>query len=170
MSPTVALLSIHLEYSNMIFEGTKQVELRKVRPRCLSEGDIIVVYATSPQKAIVGILEVEKVIEEVPSTLWKLVKGKACVNYSEFVRYYRNSATGFAIFIRKIHKFNVPLDLSSIKEEWKNFHPPQCYKYLNERELDLVEEMSGFDIKTFSDRQFCKQFNVLDKEYFFASS
>lgn len=170
MSPTVALLSIHLEYSNLIFEGAKQVELRKVRPRGLSEGDIIVVYATSPQKAIVGLLEVDRIVEEKPSKLWRLVKGKACISHNEFFHYYRNSVIGFAIFIRKMHKFNVPLDLGFVKEEWKDFHPPQCYKYLNERELGLVEDMSGFDIKNFSDSRFYKKFNMLDKEYSFTSS
>ena len=56
MSPNVLLLSIHHKYTNMIFDGNKRVELRRVRPRHLNEGDLILVYATSPEKALLGVL------------------------------------------------------------------------------------------------------------------
>jgi predicted transcriptional regulator len=44
----ILLLSIRPEYANKIFDRTKTVELRRVRPRLLNEGDRVVVYVSSP--------------------------------------------------------------------------------------------------------------------------
>jgi predicted transcriptional regulator len=150
MSPSIALLSIQHEYSDMIFEGLKQVELRRVRPRSLGSGDLIIVYATSPQKEIVGIVEVDRVVENTPEQLWEVVKDKAGISHQDFLAYFLDSSVGFGIFIRKVHRFKKPLSLTSLKERWKNFHPPQCYKYLSNNELSLFEDMTRFNIVDFS--------------------
>ncbi|PZV06030.1 MAG: hypothetical protein DCF32_10435 [Leptolyngbya sp.] len=152
MSPSIALLSIQHEYSDMIFEGVKQVELRRVRPRSLGGGDLIIVYATSPQKEVVGIVEVDRVVENTPDKLWEIVKDKAGISYQDFLNYFLDSSIGFGIFIRKVHKFKKPLSLTSLKERWKDFHPPQCYKYLSDNELSLFEDMTRFNIVGFSDK------------------
>ncbi|PSN14472.1 hypothetical protein C7293_11400 [filamentous cyanobacterium CCT1] len=150
MSPSIALLSIQHEYSNMIFEGVKQVELRRVRPRSLGSGDLIIVYATSPQKEVVGIVEVDQVIENTPDQLWEMVKDKAGISHQDFLNYFLDSSIGFGIFIKKFHRFKQPLSLTNLKERWKNFHPPQCYKYLSDYELSLFEDMTRFNIVDFS--------------------
>lgn len=150
MLPNVALLSIHKEYANLIFDGTKKVELRKVVPRHLSEGDLIIVYETSPQKAIIGLVEVECVLEDSPSNLWKNVRRKACISYQKYLEYYKNSSLGVAIFLKRAHRFEEPLYLSTLRMHWKGFHPPQCYKYLTLKELNLVENMLHFDISNYA--------------------
>lgn len=113
MSPNILLLSIQQKYASMIFDGDKQVELRRVRPRHLNDGDLILVYVTSPEQALVGLLEVEKVVEMVPEKLWEIVKDKAGITYETFQKYYENSSIGFAIFLRETFRFTSQLSLSS---------------------------------------------------------
>jgi len=148
MSQNILLLSIHHKYASMIFEGDKRVELRRVRPRHLNHGDFILVYVTSPQQALVGWIEVEKVVEMVPDKLWKIVKDKAGITDQEFNNYYENSATAFAIFLKKTFKFDKPIKLEQLRKSWSNFQPPQCYKYLKEVEINLVKSMT--DNKVFN--------------------
>ncbi|NEP14269.1 MAG: ASCH domain-containing protein [Symploca sp. SIO2C1] len=134
----------------MIFEGDKRVELRRVRPRHLNSGDLLLVYVTSPEQALVGLIEVEKVIEMVPEQLWQVVKDKAGITYAEFHKYYEKSATGFAIFLKETSKFNEPIKLKQLRENWSNFQPPQCYKYLKDGEVNLVNSMTHDEILSFS--------------------
>ncbi|MFM6566095.1 MAG: ASCH domain-containing protein [Dolichospermum sp.] len=152
MSPNVLLLSIHHKYTNMIFDGNKRVELRRVRPRHLNEGDLILVYATSPEKALLGVLEVEKVVEMSPKKLWRIVKDKAGINYETFQKYYENSPNAFAIFFKKPFSFDTPITLEELREEWSDFRPPQCYYYLKEMEINLVKTMTKCDILGLSEK------------------
>ncbi|MGG6237777.1 ASCH domain-containing protein [Nodosilinea sp. AN01ver1] len=152
MSPNILLLSIHHQYANMIFEGDKQVELRRVRPRHLHNGDLILVYVTSPEQALVGVIEVEKVIEMSPADLWMVVKRKAGITYEDFHQYYKNSKTGFAIFLKKTFSFDCPIGLEQLRKEWSDFRPPQCYHYLKERELKIIQSMAEKDILSLSEK------------------
>jgi predicted transcriptional regulator len=164
MSPNILLLSIQHKYASMIFDGNKQVELRRVRPRHLNEGDLILVYAKSPEQALVGVLEVEKVVEKVPEELWQMVKEKAGITYENFQRYYENSSTGFAIFLRKTLCFDSPIKLERLREEWSGFRPPQCYRYLKDKEIDLVQSITQYNILSISDKPKTYQIELLAHE------
>jgi len=163
MYPTVLLISIHHKYASMIFEGEKQVEFRRVKPRQLNEGDLILVYATSPEQALVGVLEVEKVVEMPPHQLWKKVKDKAGISYEIFNNYYKNSHTAFAIFFKKPFSFDSPIKLERLREEWSDFRPPQCYHYLKEREIDLIRSITNYDILSLSEKFNVDQTELLPK-------
>ncbi|NES25175.1 MAG: ASCH domain-containing protein [Symploca sp. SIO3E6] len=149
----------------MIFEGDKRVELRRVRPRHLNHGDFILVYVTSPEQALVGWIEVEKVVEMVPDKLWQVVKDEAGVTYQEFNDYYENSATAFAIFLKETFKFDKPIKLEKLRKNWSNFQPPQCYKYLKAVEVDIVESMTRYKISSISEKpKYCQTELLLEKQ------
>ncbi|WP_427160339.1 ASCH domain-containing protein [Aliinostoc sp. HNIBRCY26] len=151
MSPNILLLSIQQKYANMIFDGDKQVELRRVRPRHLKEGDLIIVYVTSPKQALVGVIEVEKVVDKSPTELWNIVGDKAGVAYDYFQKYYRNSSIGYAIFFRRKFSFDSPIKLEHLREKWSDFRPPQCYHYLKDKEIDFIQSIAKQDILSFSE-------------------
>lgn len=152
MSPNILLLSIQHKYASMIFDGNKQVELRRVRPRHLKSGDLILVYVTSPKQALMGVLEVEEVIEMPLDELWQVVKDKAGVTYECFYKYYESSAIGFAILLRKARSFESPIKLEQLREEWSGFRPPQCYHYLKDKEFSIVQSMAKSDILSISEK------------------
>ncbi len=58
MENTVLLLSMQPEYAKKIFNGEKTVELRRVRPKLIA-GDLVLVCASCPQKALLGLFVVE---------------------------------------------------------------------------------------------------------------
>lgn len=161
MSPNILLLSIQQKYANMIFHGDKQVELRRVRPRHLNDGDLILVYVTSPEQALVGLIEVEKVVEMVPEQLWQIVKDKAGITHENFQKYYDNSSIGFAIFLRKTFSFDSPIKLEQLREEWSGFRPPQCYRYLKDKEINLVQSIANYDILSVSEKPKAYQIELL---------
>lgn len=141
MPSNILLISIKPEYANKIFDGSKTVELRRVRPR-LREDDIVIVYASCPEKALFGWFEVERIIEENPSKLWHKVENKAGINRKTFDSYYEGATLGYGILLKKSFPFNKPIDLETIKEKWSEFRPPQSYHYLKPQEVCILESLA----------------------------
>ena len=87
MSMCQMLLSINPEHVENILLGTKQYEFRKTR--CKSNVDRIIIYATAPQKMVVGEAEIEEIIEDNINEIWKQTKEFAGISYKFFRAYYK---------------------------------------------------------------------------------
>ena len=140
MASKVLLLSIRPKFAEKVFNGTKKVELRRVKPG-ISEGDIVVVYVSSPVKQIWGTFEVGRIIEKPLHELWDLVQCEACLSKNEFDEYYDGIERGYGIYIRGTAYIKQPIDLNEIRERWGGFHPPQSYRYLSMSDLDLLTQI-----------------------------
>jgi len=140
MSPKVLLLSIRPKYARKIFQGTKQVELRRVRPN-IQCGDYILVYVTSPVKALEGILQVDHVIEDHPTKLWEVVENGAGVSFDEFNAYFNGAELGFGIFLKEARRIQNPISLEKLRKTLVNFHPPQTYRYLRPNEVEIYGDL-----------------------------
>lgn len=123
------LLSIQPRYADKIFAGTKRVELRRVRPK-VEVGDLVLVYVSTPVKALTGAFEVKSVISAHPSELWALVKNEAGVTREEFFTYYAGAPMGYGIRLKKAWSLPTPIALISLRRAWSKFRPPQSYHYL----------------------------------------
>ena len=147
MPDNILLISIKPNYADRIFKGEKTVELRRVKTKLIT-GDIVLVYVTSPKKALIGYFEVREVIviENLKDNLnkfWQQVKNYACIKRPEFKSYYQGASTGVAIFINNPHLFNSSIELQTLKQKLPNFHPPQSYHYLNPEKTNIVEAIAG---------------------------
>lgn len=113
---TILLLSIKPKYAKQIFETkTKKVELRRVRTR-LKEGDIVLVYVSSPAKIFLGSFEVEDVIESKASrkelkNFWKKFQDSVGITQQEFNSYYKGASVIVGIQIKNINLFENPVEL-----------------------------------------------------------
>jgi predicted transcriptional regulator len=160
MPINILLLSIKPEYANKIFEGLKTVELRRVRPR-LREDDIVIVYASCPEKALVGWFEVEEIIEEHPNKLWNKVENKAGINRKTFDTYYQGASLGYGIILKRTFPFEQPIDLEIIKQKWSEFRPPQSYHYLKPSELHILESIAECKIADLTEEARLERFYQL---------
>lgn len=142
LAANTILLSIRPEYAQKILAGTKKVELRRARPR-LEPGDRVLVYVSSPQKAVVGSFQVEEIVEEPLPALWEMVENKAGISPEEFYNYYEGVSTGVGIFFKEIRPFNQPVSLGLLRKKWSSWRPPQSYRYMSNTEYKLVRELGG---------------------------
>jgi predicted transcriptional regulator len=122
------LISIKEEFTEKIFTGKKSIELRKVRPSILS-GAKVIIYCTSPIKAIVGIAEVKEVISHTPGEMWRLHSSRLGIDKKGFDEYYNNSEKAVGIVLTNPKRLDKTIDLESIKKVHPRFSPPQTYKY-----------------------------------------
>ncbi len=137
MTAKAIMFSIRPIYAKKIFDGTKKVELRRIKPN-INKGDIVVVYVSAPIKQIWGILEVEKIIEKSVNELWLMVHQDAGLSKDEFINYYCGKEHGCGIYLKKSPNSIQPISLKKFQEYWKNFTPPQSYRYLTSNELNTV--------------------------------
>ena len=133
----ILLLSIKPKYAKKILAGNKTVELRKNKPK-IDRGDIVLIYESSPTMAMVGYGIAECIIEGAPNKLWELVGDNAGIIKAEFNEYYAGCTYGCAISFTKVKRLKKTIDLESIKEKWRNFHPPQIYQYVTYESLKCL--------------------------------
>ena len=133
------LLSMRPVYAERIFDGTKTVELRRVRPK-ISVGDTVLVYVSSPVKAIIGCFLVDGLVCLPPEQLWRRVRHCAGVTRSEFDDYYRSASSSTAIFIRDAKRFDHRIELNALRARSAGFRPPRSYRYVH----TMRSEMRNF--------------------------
>lgn len=132
------LLSIQPEYANKIFDGSKKVELRRMRPR-LGPGDLVLVYVSMPVKALVGSFQVERIVEAIPRRLWPEVRREAGVTRRAFESYYEGASMAYGILLGRTERFSEPIELSDLRELWSGFHPPRSFRYLTRAQTEHIK-------------------------------
>jgi predicted transcriptional regulator len=137
----ILLLSIRPEYANKIFNRTKTVELRRIRPRLLNEGDRVVVYVSSPQQAVVGSFKVDNIVEKPVTELWEEVEKLAGISHEDFYDYYYGVRLGVGIFLKDIHRFSQPVELHRLRNKLPNLKPPQSFRYLTANQFKIVTSL-----------------------------
>jgi predicted transcriptional regulator len=133
------LLSIRPHFVDLIFAGTKTVELRRVKPR-IKVGDLVVVYASGATKGIVGAFEVAGVTAAAPGSIWRKFNGGSGLTKRGFDSYFAGASVGYAIRIGKRWKIQEPVPLNTLRKRRAGFRPPQSYHYWK---LDELLQISG---------------------------
>ena len=134
MANDALLISICPRFADMIFAGTKTVELRRQRPR-VGKGDLVFVYVSSPVKALEGAFEVADVVSGSPNCIWRQLGSQTGLSRQEFDTYYGPRQIAFAIRIIRCWRLPSPVRLATLRKQRLGFHPPQGYHYFPEREF-----------------------------------
>lgn len=129
MSQHALLISIRPRFAAKIFEGTKTVELRRVKPR-VSSGDLALVYVSSPTKELQGAFEVAGTVSAAPSALWRQLSKKTGLTRAEFRRYFSGKTVAHAIVIKRAWKLPIALPLPKLRQRRGGFRPPQSFHYI----------------------------------------
>ena len=132
------LMSIKTKYANRIFAGTKEYEFRRKsigEKNCYKK---IYIYSSGEEKAIVGYIIVDKIIN---GNLKKIQLLTNCFNNKDMENYFNGCEECYALHISEHHKFIKPIELEDIKSQYKKFVVPQFYRYIREEEpiYDLLE-------------------------------
>ncbi|WP_147568369.1 ASCH domain-containing protein [Desulfovibrio sp. 3_1_syn3] len=123
------LISVKPQFSRLIENGVKTVELRKKIPDNLS-GKRVYIYSTCPEAKVIGFFEANNV-ENLPlNQLWEKVKSISGMNQEDFFSYYEGKSDGYAIFFQKFVKLKRPVSLEALRKRNPNFVPPQSFRYI----------------------------------------
>lgn len=131
------IISIKPNYMKMILSGDKIFEFRRRAPSKLPITFLL--YATSPEKKIVGIAYVSSFIRKATHELWKTCADRGGIDEDVFKTYFEGVDTGIALVLDSVRQFDEPLDPHDLFE---GFSPPQSFCYL-EDEFLLPVELQG---------------------------
>jgi len=140
---TYLMMSIKPKYADKILDGSKTIELRKVRPRNAGSGDLVVVYASSPKKSLVGLFEIADIMKSDPKELWRQARDRAGVEKKEFEDYFTGTRDAYGISIGKTWWLKSEVSLSDLKKLMPSFTVPQSFCYLSEDKFKLIVDKGG---------------------------
>ena len=134
------LISVHPSFAVGIAEGRKRVEFRRRWPRI--ETDVAVIYATSPVKSIVAVVQIDEVVRAGNAKLWELSKSYGgSVTRATLRDYMSGLEQGVALLLGQ--RF-CPNHRHSPKDMFgDSFVAPQSFRYLHAEEIDAVIECFG---------------------------
>jgi predicted transcriptional regulator len=93
----------------------------------------IAIYSSSPAQEIVGVVEVESVVEAPASTLWMLNGNKGGgLTRSELRSYFSGKPKGYAVMLGQVLRPLAPIEPTKIVQ---GFRAPQSFRYLTDSEV-----------------------------------
>lgn len=132
----VLLISVKPEFAEKIIRGTKTVELRKCSPNA-NVGDLVIIYSTLPEKAIVGTCVIKEIIKRSPTQLWRDYSNQMGIDKKRYFEYFKGCTYAIGIVLASIDRLDKKVSLDSIKKSIPNFSPPQTFKYLTKSQLNI---------------------------------
>lgn len=129
------LLSIKPKYVDMIFAGTKTVELRRNWPIKEDIG-VMIVYSSAPIQKLAGVVFINHVEECDFEGLWAIADANGGgVTYDELKSYTAGKKKVYGVMIDRVKSAEVKIDP---KDLLPDFTPPQSFLYLKPAEYRRV--------------------------------
>lgn len=121
------LLSIRPRYLEAIMAETKTVELRRNRIQA-SRGTPVLLYSSTPVKAVIGSARIVAIDEATPERLWARVGPSAGVTRTEFDDYFEGADVGYGLHLEAVRRLPRPIPLTALRS--LGLEPPQSFRYL----------------------------------------
>lgn len=135
--PKTLLLSIKPAFADLIFAGTKTVELRRTRPNVIA-GDTLAIYVSSPSMILKGFARIRGVSAGTPTTLWRRHGAQTGIDRRTFVDYFDGATMAYGIMLTDVRLLAETHSLKSLRNLLPGFTPPQVYRYLNQDHAELL--------------------------------
>lgn len=121
------LLSIKPEFASKIFNKEKFFEFRKT---IFKKTDVskVIVYASSPEKCVIGEFTVDLIIPGTPENVWKETKDGAGITRDFFNSYFKDRNVAYAIKIKEVKRYKKVKYLS----EYGLSFAPQSFVYIKD--------------------------------------
>lgn len=122
------VLSIKPQYSSLILEGRKTVELRRRFPMNVPGGTLAFIYSTKPAQAMVGMAQIRSVIRKPIADIWSEFSRTACIDKADFDHYFNGLYNGYVLQFENARALNRTVGLQELRERF-SFEPPQSFLY-----------------------------------------
>ena len=123
------MIPIKKQYADSILKGDKRFEFRKHLPK-IKVDDKVYLYVTAPIKKVVGYFTVDYTVSmPIDIFLWMYENNKESgITKEELHKYFKNKEKGYAIKIKDIVSYVLPLELNYFNVKYA----PQNYIYITE--------------------------------------
>ena len=122
------ILSIKPKYAEAILNGDKVFEYRKHIFK--QEVKTVVIYETSPVCRLVGEFEIEEILVDTPSIIWRKTNKHSGIDKTLFDMYFSEKSVAYAIKVAKVTRYDEPKLIQSLTHSSR---PPQSFMYIKEQ-------------------------------------
>lgn len=137
--PRALLLSVKPRFAEQIFAGTKTVEFR--RSWASEPVGLAVVYSSSPVQRLVGIVEIEGAVVASPSSVWTKCRERGPgLERKELMEYFAGKDQVYGVMLGTLTRPEKPIRPKLL---FRDFRPPQSYRYLTATELRRIGKQFG---------------------------
>lgn len=135
-------MAIHPGYAHAILDGRKQVEFRK---RSLaSDVTTVVIYATTPEKRILGEFSIDRTLVGPPAELWATIGAVGEIDEASYALYFAGSEKAAGIVISCARRYPTGVPLAGLNPEPA---VPQSFTYVSGAMLRQIRDLGGADRK-----------------------
>jgi predicted transcriptional regulator len=143
-APRALLLSLRPQFAAAILNRTKTVELRRTRVAA-PLGTRLVLYASAPVMAVVGIATLTDRITATPATIWRTYHNELGLRHAEFNEYLAGSNQATALTIADPQALPDPFTLAWLRTH-ATFQPPQSYRYIAATDPVPLRNLTAADL------------------------
>lgn len=140
MSRTL-LLSVRPRFARALLAGTKTVEVRRRFPRA-EAGTTVVIYSSSPEKAVLGTMRVGRVSQIPASDIWIQHSDSIGIDKAELDAYLEGASVTSTIELLDPQTWPRPVSLEQLRG-LVGVEPAQSYRYLDPRQLSALLALAG---------------------------
>jgi predicted transcriptional regulator len=133
-------LSIRPKYIDAILAHTKTVELRRSKIRAI-QGTPLLLYSSTPVKAVVGVARIARIEEAAPEHLWAELGRSTGVTRDEFDTYFDGVDIGYGLHLTGVHRLPQPISLTALRD--LGLEPPQSFRYLSGNQQHQLVRSAG---------------------------
>lgn len=131
------LMSIKPVFANEILNGRKKFEVR-AKIGGISSGDKIIIYASSPVRAIIGEFTAGKIIIGSGEEIWNYLISNNYGITSLDEPYIKPKRRVMAIEVKNPIRYGNPITLNEIRMHIPKFMPPMSYQELKGELLKII--------------------------------
>ncbi|MDT0613237.1 hypothetical protein [Streptomyces lancefieldiae] len=100
-------------------------------------GTPVLLYATAPTMAVVGMSRIAAVHVATPSEVWSAHRRQTGITRREYDAYMSGATQASGLMMESPVAFDEPVTLNALRSAG-SFHPPQSYRYMKGDELRQV--------------------------------
>jgi predicted transcriptional regulator len=127
-------ISLRPRFAELLLEGSKTVELRRVQP-AVARGARALLYAASPVQALVGAAVIQDVHVATRAQIWKLHGARTGITREEYEQYFSEASIAVAITLAEVQRLQTPVTLAELRQGREWFRPPQSFRYLDAEQV-----------------------------------
>ncbi len=143
------LLSLRPKYAEAILAGRKTVEVRR-RRILATPGTQVVLYATRPTGAVVGLARLRETVMCHPDDAWAMHAASLGISKADFDSYLTGRRTAYLLLLEEVACID-PVSLETLRSG-SPFQPPQSFRFVSARDPAAIRHLLDGGLKSVSRR------------------
>lgn len=136
----VLLLSVRPRFAQGLLAGTKTAEIRRRFPD-VPERMTVVIYSTSPEKAVLGTMRARRLVRSNAQDIWRDYSDVIGVERAELTEYLDGASECSVLELDTPTRWGRPVGLAELRH-LLHVEPAQSFRYLNGKQLMRLHALS----------------------------